>query len=491
MGNVKSVNSLKRRNVIWRVLKIASYMLGFLLLFHLVYRDARSLSGPFLSGVAKLPVYCVLGAWVAVAVAQIICALICKNKMAKIIVVAIVGFAVIAGPLVYTEFVVAPKFETLAEEYEAEGLGFKTYGVQVIEYASLADDLNTNVDSFTELYNIKYDSKVYGSVNTDTSSYLKITDGTDEIDTEFFTTDYVFGLEKGDAAYSPNGMYADGYVFGYAQARYILETYYNTQQKYIADGGDADAALSAAILALTSNPNSAWNLYKQSPEYLEFYGDDLTDVNNAKRYFVTAERLNAILGALGVNLGSGESKSSLSSIISVINAAMGGVIPSNIVNSINGTLSLDTILSIANGFGLAITEAQIMDLLEGFSNYQSPQTKPVFYFIQDAELRDYAYAKYFGEVHGGKVGSVLIGDRIGQITMDASGEPAEDLAARMIMFKRTEMDAEYMSQYFPWLVLRESYLYFAGLIPFTLACAYLFASLEKKNLNKLIKGGNR
>lgn len=491
MGNVKSVNSLKRRMVIWRVLKIASYMLGFLLLFHLVYRDARSLSGPFLSSVAKLPVYFVLGAWAAVAVAQIICALICKNKLAKIIVVAIVGFAVIAGPLVYAEFVVAPEFETLAEEYEAEGLGFKSYGVQVIEYASLAEDLNSEVTDFTKLYNIKYESKVYGSVNTDTSDYLKIEEGTDEIDTEFFTTDYVFGLEKGDAAYSANGMYADGYVFGYAQARYILETYYNTQQKYIANGEDADAALNAAIMALTSNPYSDWNLYKQSDEYLAFYGSDLTDVMNAKRYFVTAERLDAILSVLGVNLGSGDSKLSLSSIISIVNAAMGGVIPSDVVNSINGNLSLDTILTIANGFGLDITEDQIMNLLEGFSNYQSPQTKPIFYFIQDAELRDYAYAKYFGEVHGGKVGSVLIGDRIGKVTMDTQGEPAEDLAARVVMFKRTEMDAEYMSQYYPWLVLRESYLYFAGLIPFSIACAYLFASLEKKNLNKLIKGGNR
>lgn len=491
MGNVKSVNSLKKRMVIWRVLKIASYMLGFLLLFHLVYRDAHSLSGPFLSSVAKLPVYFVLGAWVAVAVAQIICALICKNKLAKIIVVAIVGFAVIAGPLVYAEFIIAPKFETLAEEYEAEGLSFKSYGVQVIEYASLAEDLDAEVSDFLELYNIKYESKVYGSVNTDTSAYLKIEKGTDEIDTEFFITDYVFGLDKGDAAYSPNGMYADGYVFGYAQARYILETYYNTQQKYIADGEDADEALNAAILALTSNPYSDWNIYKQSDEYLEFYGDDLTDVKNAKRYFVTAERLNAILGALGVNLGSGESQSSLSAIISLINAAMGGVIPGDIINSINGSLTLDTILTIANGFGLAITEEQIMNLLEGFSNYQSPQTKPVFYFIEDAELRDYAYAKYVGEVHGGKVGSVLIGSRIGEITMDSQGEPAENLAARMVMFKRTEMDAEYMSQYFPFLVLRENYLYFAGLIPFSIACAYLFASLEKKNLNKLIKGGNR
>lgn len=491
MGNVKTVNSLKARMVFWRILKVAFYLLGFLLLFHLVYRDAGKLEGDLFESARKIPLLVVAGAWAVVAIVQIICAFIFKKRMARIIIVAIVGFAVMVGPLVYLDFFIEPEFDTLAQEYEAEGLDFDSYGLQVFNYAELAEDLNDDIDEFLDLYNIDYESDVYGSTNTDTSEYLEIEEGTDVIDTSFFISDYVFGLSVGDAAYSKNGMYADGYVFGFAQTKYILETYYNTQQKYKADGEDADEALAAALDDLTSDPNSDWNEYKESAEYLEFYGDNIDEVKNAKRYYVTPERLDAILSALGANLGAGDSGDSLRSIIGTINMATGGMIPSSVANSLTGDLSLEAVVLLASSFGLDISEDDIMELLEGFSNYQSPQTKPIFYFIEDAELRDYAYAKYFGEVHGGKIGSVLIGERIGCVTMDESGYEAEDLGERMTMLKQTEKDLGYMVKYYPWIALRNCFMYFAGLIPFTIACAYLFASLEKKTLDKLIKGGTR
>ena len=59
------------------------------------------------------------------------------------------------------------------------------------------------------------------------------------------------------------------------------------------------------------------------------------------------------------------------------------------------------------------------------------------------------------------------------------------------MFKRTEKDAAVYTKYYPWFVLRESFLYFSGVIPFSLAAAYMFGALERKTLDKLIKGGNK
>lgn len=491
MGNVKTINSLKARMVFWRILKVASYLLGFLLLFHLVFIESGNLQGRFFESVKNIPLYYVAGAWAAVIITQLLCALIFKSRMAKIIVIAIIGFAVIAGPLVYLDFFVKPEFDKLAEEYEAEDYEFVSYGKQQFEYPELIEDTNAVVDDFLELYNIKYESKVYGAKNTDLSDYLEVKEGTDVIDKDFFTTDYVFGLSKGDAAYSKNGMYADGYVFGFAQARYIIETYYNTQQKYISEGKDADAELISATTALTTNPASAWNQYKLSDEYLEFYGDNIDEVKNAKRYYVTPERLDAILRALGANLFSGDSRANLNTIIGLLETAGIVDLPDGFLNSLSGNLSLAAVLQIANALGLSFTETQVMGLLEGFSNYQSPQTKPVFYFIEDEGLRDYAYAKYFGEVHGGKVGSVLIGDMVGEITMEESGKVPGDLGELTADLKRTDKDLAYQVKYYPWLVLRNNFLYFCAIIPLSIAGAYLFAAFEKKTLDKLIKGGNK
>ncbi len=487
MAKVNSNNPLKARMVFFRVLKVAFYLLGFLLLFHLVYRDAQSLNGVAFGNAYKLPLYYVAAAWALVAIVQLLCALIFKkNTMAKIIVVAIIGFAVIAGPLAYAEFFIKPEFDKLAEEYDEAGLSFDPYGMHLTQYKDNAEDLNADIEEFLSLYNIKYEYKVYGDENTDMSEYLEIEEGTDVIDTEFFTTDYVFGLSKGGAVYSKNGMYADGYVFGYEQARYILEVYYNTRAKYEALGKDADEELDNAIAALTTNPNSEWNRYKNSAEYKEFYGSDLSDVKNAKRYYITPERLDRILGVLGANI------SEYANIIkTILNTIASGLLPEGLLDSINANLDLETVIKLAAALDLNIDESTIMNLIEGYSNYQSPQTKPVFYFIQDEELREYAYAKYFGEVHGGKVGSVLIGSRVGEVTLDSNGNEAESLGDRIKMFKRTEKDAAVYTKYYPWFVLRESFLYFSGVIPFSLAAAYMFGALERKTLDKLIKGGNK
>ena len=481
MGKETSIKSLKAQNLVWRVLKIAFYLAGFLLLFHLVQMEAgENLGGQFFSEAAKFATYYVLAAWAAVFVVQLLCAaLFRKSAKARMIIVALVAFATVVFPVVKLDFFIKKDIDALAPQYEEEGFEFDSYEIQLGEYGELAQDLNSVVTDFTKYYNIEYNSKVYGSLNTDWSPFVYTEDGVtfendgDEVASEDFFLDnaYVFGLEKGDAYYSKNGMYADGYVFGFTQARYILETYYNYQKKH----SDADAELEIEIQKLKNIPTSRWNSYIASDAYLDFYSDDLTDVANAKRYYVTQERLEAILSVLGANLGS-----------TTVGATIGGLLGINL----SASLSLDDLLSAVSSLGLSLTEEEVMDLLAGFSYYQSPQTFPIFYFIEDEELRDYAYAKYYGETHGAIIGSVLIGDRVGEVTMDENGNPAEeDIDARLKSFRRMDLDKSYMPDAFKWMALRANCLVFAGIVPFSVIAAYFFAYLERKSLKKLMVGG--
>lgn len=483
MGKETSIKSLKAQNLVWRILKIAFYLAGFLLLFHLVQMEAgENLGGQFFSEAAKFATYYVLAAWAAVFVVQLLCAaLLRKSAKARMIIVALVGFATVVFPVIKTDFFVKEDIEAMAPLYEEKGFDFDSYEIQLGEYGDLASDLNDIVSDFTEYYNIKYKSKVYGSKNTDWSAYAYTEDGiTLESDDEviapedFFLKDaYVFGLEKGDAYYSKNGMYADGYVFGFAQARHILETYYNYRKTH----PTADTTLDAAIEELINNPFSDWNLYLLSDDYLDFYSDDLTDVANAKRYYVTRERLEAILSVLGANLGATNIGQTIGTILGV---------------NLSADLTLSDLLDGLGSFGLTLSEKDVLELLEGFSYYQSPQTFPVFYFLEDEELRDYAYAKYYGETHGAKVGSVLIGERVGEVTMDENGNPAEeDIDERLESFQRYDLDKSYMPEAFKWIALRANCLVFVGIIPFSIIAAYFFAYLERKSLKKLIQGGAR
>jgi len=494
MGKESSIKSLKTQNLVWRVLKIAFYLAGFLLLFHLVRIEVReNLGGHFFSAAAQKANYIMLGAWAVVFAVQLLCAVIFrKSAKARMVIVAIVAFAVIAAPVVYLDFFIKKEFDKLAVQYAEKDLEFDSYEIQLDEYGDLASELNSVVTDFTDYYNIEYSSKVYGSKNTDWSPYAYTEDGvtfmSDDVavaPADFFLDDaYVFGQAKGDAYYSKNGMYADGYIFGFKQARYILETYYSIQQKYLAAAAadplapeSADKALELATDALRDDTNSAWNNYITSEEYLEFYGEDLTDVANAKRYYITEDRLDEILQVLGVNLEPYYLGQRLFMFMGVSDAS---------------EITLDDLLGALSSFGFDLDPIVVTALLAQFSFYQSPQTFPIFYFIEDDELREYAYADYYGRIHGAVVGSVLIGDRVGEVTMDENGNPAEeDIGDRLQSFQRMDLDKDYMVQYFPWMALRYNFLIFAGIIPFSIIAAYFCASMERKSLKKLINGGNR
>ena len=149
-----------------------------------------------------------------------------------------------------------------------------------------------------------------------------------------------------------------------------------------------------------------------------------------------------------------------------------------------------------------LTKDMLFGLLVNFSSYQSPMTYPVYYFIEDADLRDYAYAKYYATVHGATLGSVLVGtpdangnEYVGEITMSTSGTlnpySGEDL---LYMFNKWDFDQKLQNEYYPVFAVREIALKMSAVIVFTLMAAYFFTALIDKQYAKLTlktEGGNR
>ena len=198
-----------------------------------------------------------------------------------------------------------------------------------------------------------------------------------------------------------------------------------------------------------------------------------------------------------------------------------GAIVDKVLAILNKDLDVDTLLEVVNGIELSgqslggmlagllgeegateLTKDMLFGLLVNFSSYQSPMTYPVYYFIEDANLRDYAYAKYYATVHGATLGSVLVGtpdangnEYVGEITMSTSGTlnpySGEDL---LYMFNKWDFEQKLQNEYYPIFAVREIALKMSAVIVFTLMAAYFFTALIDKQYAKLTlktEGGNR
>jgi hypothetical protein len=113
------------------------------------------------------------------------------------------------------------------------------------------------------------------------------------------------------------------------------------------------------------------------------------------------------------------------------------------------------------------------------------------FFIADADLRDYAYAKYFAAKHGAVVGSVLIGDSVGKVTIDGAGSKPLSAEALSSLFRRIDAENEYMTKYYPWFSARDGLIRFGGFVSAAILLAYLFADAEKKSEKRFALGNKR
>lgn len=505
------MGKVKRKISVLRALQVAFYALGFPLFVHLVVLASKTVRENPLSEVSQMATIIALVMWAVVILAQLIMRALCrKNRMARAVVCSLIAAVITIAPIVYSDFVLKESFnEAKAEAEEAGVTGIEHYEHQITDYQKYASNFTAEVNEFMGIFNLtEFNGKDFNASG-------KNTDGSE-----------VIYSEEDKAYYSPNGMYSDGYLFSYKQAVKVLTDYYENKYAYEDAGKDIDVELAKAIAELESNKNSDWSKYKRgasessfamedfeyissSDEYELAYGDEGT----ANKYFITEERLDAILSVIGEKLGENES---VSGIISLL-PTLGYTLPEglDIKSLLNKDLDAETILDVINGLGLGktlnglvgvegdeFTSESLFGLLADYSSYQSPTTYPVYYFIEDEALRDYAYARYYAKIHGGNVGSVLVGtvDKNGVETVGCIGlsgvSNANPYTGREMlnMFKKWEFQETLINDYYPMFAVRSIALKMSAAIVFTLLASYFFAEKVDEQYAKLTlkrEGGNR
>ncbi|MFW5779829.1 MAG: hypothetical protein ACOCWI_00045 [Bacillota bacterium] len=454
------MNKVKRKLSCYRRMKTISYLIGFPLLIAMVFVCSLAFIGEsafentWWYGLAA-----VIALWIVVTLFQIVFSFFAKGQKARTMFALIVAVGLVLASAILVDAYMGQKFEELEEDNQEYDVTIENYEYQVNWFSTLTSDktsmtteFNDKVADFMNMYNISFKSENYGSQNTDLSE--------------------VEYSEEDDAYYSPNGMFADGYIFGMQQALDILITYHETQEHYKAEGKDADEELQGAIAALENNPLSDWSQYKQTDEYQDAYGVD----GEAYKYMLSLDRLNAILSTLGRELE--DDVAGLPAALNLI--GMSEFVP--LLGYINENLDVDTIVTIINDMELfeePITSDDLMELLKGFSFYQSPKTTPIFEFIENDTLREYAYADYYATVHGAKIGSVLIGSQIGNVDMENTGFPAE-MGYSLDELYQLRADLSYKPQFYPLFAARRYLYVFAGIIGLSAVLAYHFAEKEKE-----------
>jgi len=259
--------------------------------------------------------------------------------------------------------------------------------------------------------------------------------------------------------------------------------------------------------------------YKNQEGYDEAYGLDGTAYN----YMFNEVRLNALVASIGKGLVAFSDKVGTNALI--INA-LKGIVPGevsgntvlDIINALadvsygrNDYLNLrasDIVEILANidlgdgqkidvsileslGLGIspediglsegdAFTVNSLLKLLELFVYYQSPSIRPKFTFIEDEDIVTYARAKYYAITHGGNIGSVLIGDRVGAVTMMTSGYGSE-YAFTLTELYQLQADLEYIPSLFPLFAVRR-YAYVCGGLT---AMSFIFYYNKKKQEDEI------
>ena len=163
-------------------------------------------------------------------------------------------------------------------------------------------------------------------------------------------------------------------------------------------------------------------------------------------------------------------------------------------------LTVDGLIGFINDLGLGktlagligtgadtITKADLMGLLEGYSNYQSPSTYPIFYFLEDEGLREYAYANYYGKIHGGKVGAVLVGENVGLMNLDNMSGTKNPYSAQGLldMFDLWDAQTELIETFYPMVMVRTIALKMSASIVFCLLATYWFTAKIDEQYAKL------
>lgn len=497
-----NMSKLRKKHNRYRSLKTLSYLLGFPLLILLVLIGSMSLfEGDAFSDTKWYGVIVCVAIWAVSVVLQIVISLITKSYNGRTLFMLIVSLVLLVGGSVFFDLYAEGKIDDINEEYAAHGVQVDSYKYQagwVVTWTDrdgLANKYVDDVNRFCAVYNIGYKSSNYGKVNGDGSEITYDKDA--------------------DAYYSPNGMYADGYIFGFKQAVQVLIDYNQSkfdiendwqeavmdgdkikqEAQFVANGKDADEELAKALAALDTD--SKWLAYKNSAEYKAAYGDDGT----AYKFMLNAERLDNLIRALAKGLSKTTIFDKLANLGINVDSLLSnfGIKVDDLKN-----LTLDSAIELINGMGLfeeEVSEEMLLDLMQSFSYYQSPTVKPKFAFIEDETLRTYAYANYYGTVHGANVGSVLVAkddgkpetiENIGHVTMDSSGYPADRFAYTLTELYELQARDAVANPYYALMMARRYMMLCSGIVAVMSVLFYHFKRKERdiaEVIDNAVQGG--
>ena len=245
-----NISKLRKKHNRYRCLKTISYLLGFPLFVLLVLIGSMALfEGDAYSDTKWYGVLVAVAVWAVSIILQIVISIITKSYNGRTLFMLIITLVFMVGGSIFFDFYATKKIDEVAAEYEKYGVEVDSYKYQtgwVITWTSrdgLANQFVDDVNRFCEIYNIEYKSSNFGKVNGDGSN---------------ITYD-----KEADAYYSENGLFADGYIFGFKQAVQVLidynaskfaiendwvETNAETKEgKYVANGKNADEVIALAF----------------------------------------------------------------------------------------------------------------------------------------------------------------------------------------------------------------------------------------------------
>lgn len=496
------MEKVRRKITILRVLQVVFYALGFPLFLHLVMLANKPLSESYLAQnlTANMAIIIAAVLWVVVILVQLLFRGICKkNRMARAVWVALFAMVLTLAPVLYSDFMLKGKYDEIVDKYVEDGVGankFSNYEKAITKTNFEANILNTNAEikNYVNVFNLDPDALTGTLFGNNGDGSVPTFD------------------EEAEAYYSANGMFADGYLFSLKQAIAVQKAYYTNKLAYEAKGEDIDQVLAQALVDLENDTNSDWNKYKNGAsassfkkegfsyiasqdEYELAYGED----GYAKKFYVTDDRLDAIVSVIGGKLGANEKLTSLLGLLPMLGVTLPDGL--NIQELLTEDLTVDQLVGVVNSLGLGsalaglmgkpegtteITTEDLMGLLEGYSNYQAPSTYPIYYFLEDQGLKEYAYANYYASTHGAKVGSILVGDTVGAVTLDNGGNANPYTANGLLeTFKYWDAQTELINDVYPIVVVRNTALKMGGVIVFCILAAYFFTAKIDEQYAKL------
>ncbi len=526
------MDKLKRKQSMFSVLKTVAYFVGFpLMMVVVLIGSSQFMHYGLFENTWYVGLLIVAIPWFLASVMQIVFGCFVKSQNLKTIAVVLVVCVVMIGSALVIDFygknTIADAQKKYSEDkYVSQGVVVDDYNKQVNWYVTLSGDHKSLLDKFKsrlELFTSVYHIEHLGHCWSDSEN----------IDGSPVTANSTEkGLGLTNCYTSPNGLLADGWIFSAQNAVDILITYNELDEKAKSNGIDLEADYKAIIEKVKASPE--YIAYQSSEEYQKAYGENGT----AYSHMITEDRLDEMMPVVSVylsraiydianiagNISYGlindyipidkmAQIKTLDELVTYVNAA----IP-NIAGLLDGFVGADANpLRPAGPTSVLTLEKQfVLDLLDEMTYYYSPTVRPVFDFIKEAtnaggelaceykdvggnviltseEVQRFAYARYYAKVHGANVGSILIGDNLGAVTMDSQGYPAESFAFTLAELYQMDADLSYIPELYPILVARRYLYVFTGIIALSIILFYQFVKKQDDIINERIitKGGSK